>query len=173
MKPSVSRRFQGRTQQRGAVLYVALMLLILLSLIGVVGMQVASMQERMSSNYRAANVAFQASERAVRDAERSIEEIDNNTGDGGSLKADAIKRICDDGFDPTRWVGEQKPSAAPVVSVRRIDACIQGESTLGMGTPESEEPTRVYQITAFGSDRDAATSNEGTSSAAVDTVFKL
>ncbi|WP_251280312.1 pilus assembly PilX family protein, partial [Enterobacter hormaechei] len=73
MKPTVSRRFQGRTQQRGAVLYVALMLLILLSLIGVVGMQVASMQERMSSNYRAANVAFQASERAVRDAERSIE----------------------------------------------------------------------------------------------------
>lgn len=60
-----------------------------------------------------------------------------------------------------------------MVSVRRIDACIQGESTLGMGTPESEEPTRVYQITAFGSDRDAATSNEGTSSAAVDTVFKL
>ena len=40
MKPSVSRRFQGRTQQRGAVLYVALMLLILLSLIGVVGMHV-------------------------------------------------------------------------------------------------------------------------------------
>jgi hypothetical protein len=36
MKPSVSRRFQGRAQQRGAVLYVALMLLILLSLIGVV-----------------------------------------------------------------------------------------------------------------------------------------
>jgi type IV pilus assembly protein PilX len=66
MKPSVSRRFQGRTQQRGAVLYVALIMLILLALLGVVGMQVAGMQERMAANYRAANMAFQASERAGR-----------------------------------------------------------------------------------------------------------
>jgi type IV pilus assembly protein PilX len=172
MNASALRRFSPPTRQRGAVLYIALMLLILLSLLGIVGMQVASMQERMSSNYRAVNVAFQASERSVRDTERSIEEIDNNTGDGGDLNAADIHRLCDDGYDPTRWVGEQALADAPAVNVRRIETCIQGEAKLEMGQPESEEPTRVYQITSFASDRDDA-NNDGTSSAAIDTVFKL
>lgn len=173
MTLSARRQFKVPAQQRGAVLYIALMLLILLSLLGIVGMQVASMQERMSSNYRAVNVAFQAGEQAVRDTERSIEAIDNKTGDGGALSADDIKRICDDGYDPTRWVGEQALADAPAVNVRRIEGCIQGEAALDMGAPESEEPTRVYQITAYASDRDEANNNEGTSSAAIDTVFKL
>ena len=43
-------RFPGR--QRGAVLYVALIMLLLLAMIGVVGLQVTGLQERMSSNYR-------------------------------------------------------------------------------------------------------------------------
>ncbi|MFN4160597.1 MAG: PilX N-terminal domain-containing pilus assembly protein [Stenotrophomonas sp.] len=172
MNASALSRFSSPARQRGAVLYIALMLLILLSLLGIVGMQVASMQERMSSNYRAVNVAFQASERSVRDAERSIEAIDNNTGDGGDLNAVDIKRLCDDGYDPTRWVGQQVLADAPAVNVRRIETCIQGEASLEMGQPESEEPTRVYQITSFASDRDD-NNNDGTSSAAIDTVFKL
>ena len=170
---SVPRHFPSRARQRGAVLYVALMILILLTLLGIVGMQVASMQEKMSSNYRAVNVAFQASEQAVRDAERSIEEIDNNLGDGGDLSADDIERICDDGYDPTRWVSEHGIADTPVVNVRRIETCIQGEAALEMGVPESEAPTRVYQITAYASDRDVDNNNDGTSGAAVDTVFKL
>lgn len=173
MQRPLLRGYRSAARQRGAVLYVALMLLIMLSLLGIVGMQVASMQERMSSNYRAVNVAFQAGERAVRDAERSIEDIDNNTGDGGDLSAADIQRVCDDGYDPTRWVSEQALADAPVVNVRRIEACIQGEASLEMGQPESEEPTRVYQITAYASDRDDDNNNEGTSAAAIDTVFKL
>ncbi|MDI9274884.1 PilX N-terminal domain-containing pilus assembly protein [Stenotrophomonas sp. PFBMAA-4] len=172
MTPSF-RQFHAPGHQRGAVLYIALMLLILLSLLGIVGMQVASMQEKMSSNYRAVNVAFQAGEQAVRDTERSIEALDNNTGDAGSLTAEDIQRLCDDGYDPTRWANEQTLANAPVVNVRRIEACIQGEASLEMGMPESEEPTRVYQITAYASDRDDDNNNEGTSSAAIDTVFKL
>ncbi|MEG0185014.1 MAG: PilX N-terminal domain-containing pilus assembly protein [Stenotrophomonas sp.] len=173
MNASALRRFSPPARQRGAVLYIALMLLILLSLLGIVGMQVASMQERMASNYRAVNVAFQASERSVRDTERSIEALDNNTGDGDGLDPADIQRLCDDGYDPTRWVGEQTLAGAPAVNVRRIETCIQGEAALDMGTPESEEPTRVYQITSFASDRDDDNNNEGTSSAAIDTVFKL
>ena len=65
---TIQRRFSPASSrsQRGAVLYVALIILILLTLIGIVGMQVATMQERMSSNYLAANQAFQRAEGGVR-----------------------------------------------------------------------------------------------------------
>src|SRR5690606_11554501 len=62
-------------RQQGAALYVALMMLILLALIGLVGMQVAGMQERMASAYRAANLAFQNAEAYVRQTECGLERL--------------------------------------------------------------------------------------------------
>ncbi|MCM5640131.1 PilX N-terminal domain-containing pilus assembly protein, partial [Xanthomonas hortorum] len=41
-----------RYTQSGAVLYVALIMLILLALLGIAGMQVTGLQERMAFNYR-------------------------------------------------------------------------------------------------------------------------
>lgn len=96
-----SRAFVAPAQQRGAVLYVALIMLILLALIGIAGMQVAGMQEKMASNYRATNTAFQNSEGLTRRTEHAIEAIANRT----SLASDApiqdsnIKLNCDDGYD--------------------------------------------------------------------------
>ncbi|KAG1065868.1 hypothetical protein G6F40_017798 [Rhizopus arrhizus] len=60
--PRSFRPVVAPAQQRGAVLYVALVMLILLALLGIAGMQVAGMQEKMAANYRAANRAFQNSE---------------------------------------------------------------------------------------------------------------
>ncbi len=48
--------------QRGAVLFVSLIILILLTLLGVSAMQVTMLQERMSGNYRASQLAFERSE---------------------------------------------------------------------------------------------------------------
>ena len=67
-----TRAITAPRNQNGAVLYVALIMLILLALLGIAGMQVAGMQEKMASNYRAANRAFQNSEGVVRNAERSV-----------------------------------------------------------------------------------------------------
>jgi len=50
------------SSQRGAVLFVALIILILLTLLGVTAMQVTLLQERMSGNYRASQLAFERSE---------------------------------------------------------------------------------------------------------------
>ncbi len=55
--PRSFRSVGASYQQRGAVLYVALIMLILLALLGIAGMQVAGLQERMAANYRAANRA--------------------------------------------------------------------------------------------------------------------
>ena len=69
---SKSRKI-SKHQQSGAVLYVALIMLILMALIGIVGLQVTGLQERMSANYRAANLAFQRTEDRAREVERSIQ----------------------------------------------------------------------------------------------------
>jgi type IV pilus assembly protein PilX len=55
--------------QRGSALIISLIFLLLLTIIGVAGMQSATMQERMAGNTRDRNVAFQAAEGAMRGAE--------------------------------------------------------------------------------------------------------
>jgi type IV pilus assembly protein PilX len=56
-------------QQRGAVLAVSLIMLLLLTLIGITSAQVTGLEEKMTGNMRARNMAFQASETALRAAE--------------------------------------------------------------------------------------------------------
>ena len=57
-----TRPFAAPRAQRGAVLYVALIMLILLALLGITAMQVTGLQERMTGSYRSTNMAFQNAE---------------------------------------------------------------------------------------------------------------
>ncbi len=61
MKPIQYRRHG----ERGATLFVALILLVLISLLGVGALKNASVEEQMSANLYQKNIAFQASESAV------------------------------------------------------------------------------------------------------------
>lgn len=58
--------------QSGAVLVVSLIMLLLLTIIGVTSMQTTSLEEKMAGNMRDRNIAFQAAEAALRDAERDL-----------------------------------------------------------------------------------------------------
>jgi type IV pilus assembly protein PilX len=58
--------------QRGSALIVSLVMLLLISLIGVGSMQGTILQERMASNLQDRNIAFQASERALRVGENAV-----------------------------------------------------------------------------------------------------
>jgi type IV pilus assembly protein PilX len=60
------------TRQRGAVLVTSMLLLLVLTIIGVTVMQMSRMQERMAGNARDVNLAFQAAEGALRNAEREV-----------------------------------------------------------------------------------------------------
>ncbi len=55
--------------QRGAVLIVSLLILIVLTLIGVTAMGTSGLEEKMAGNNRDLNLAFQAAEAALKDAE--------------------------------------------------------------------------------------------------------
>jgi type IV pilus assembly protein PilX len=61
-----------RTYQTGGVLLVALVFLVALTLIGLTAMQGTTMEERMASNSRQVDVAFQAAEAALRDGEADL-----------------------------------------------------------------------------------------------------
>jgi len=69
----------ARKRQAGAALIVSLMLLIVLTLLGLSGMQSTIMQERMSSNVRDKGMAFQATESAIRGGEDWVRGADVNT----------------------------------------------------------------------------------------------
>lgn len=144
--------------QRGAVLYVALIMLILLALIGIVGMQVATLQERMSANYVAANVAFQRTESSVR--AREVEIASNVAFDSEN---------CAVPFNPKDWaealVGGTQVA---VVRTRNIGVCT-GECSAVPGGDTSESLCNLYRTTGFSRDQDSVAASS--SLAAIDTIF--
>lgn len=56
-------------RQRGAVLLISLLLLLIMTLIGVTAMSTTSLEEKMAGNMRDRNVALQAAEAALEDGE--------------------------------------------------------------------------------------------------------
>lgn len=61
--------------QRGAVLIVSLILLLVMTILALSGSQVVRLQERMTGNLRDTDLAFQGAEAALRDAEQYIEDL--------------------------------------------------------------------------------------------------
>jgi type IV pilus assembly protein PilX len=59
-------------RQRGAILVTSMLLLLVLTVLGVAMMRMTNMQERMAGNTRDINLALQAAEAGLRDAETSI-----------------------------------------------------------------------------------------------------
>lgn len=59
--------------QSGAVLVISLIMLLLLTIIGVTGVQSTSLEEKMAGNMRDKNLAFQAAESALNAAEKSLD----------------------------------------------------------------------------------------------------
>ncbi|PKD42165.1 hypothetical protein CWO84_01830 [Methylomonas sp. Kb3] len=60
---------KSKIKQTGAVLVVALIMLMLLTIIGVTGTNVTSLEEKMAGNMRDRNLAFQAAESALQAGE--------------------------------------------------------------------------------------------------------
>jgi type IV pilus assembly protein PilX len=67
-----SAQFARLNRQRGATLLVTLLFLIILTMLGISAMSGSTTEERMARNSRDYNVAFQAAEAALRDAERDL-----------------------------------------------------------------------------------------------------
>lgn len=147
--------------QRGAVLYVALIMLVLLALIGIVGLQVTGLQERMSANYRNANVAFQTAEAGARSIETGIQLA---VAAGGTFEAD--QELCSPTFDPASWAADAATNQQEDSFTRRIDKCF-ASSSLVVGKKLNEETGNIYEVTALRSDLPT----NATATAVIDTIF--
>ncbi len=69
MKGRISLQVHPIAGQEGAVLVVSLIFLLILTLLGLSGMGTTTLEEKMAGNLRDLNLAFQATESALRDAE--------------------------------------------------------------------------------------------------------
>lgn len=73
-------------KQQGAALIVAMVILVLLTIIGVQGMETSSLENRMVGNMRDKTLAFEAAEAAMLEAEvflKTITNVGSFDGDGG------------------------------------------------------------------------------------------
>ncbi len=107
----------NRTVQSGSVLIISLIMLLLISLVGLGSMQGTILQERMASNLQDRNIAFQASERALRVGENWLETnvlsalandrlADPESWDGGGTGATTVSATDDQlSADPEYHVG--------------------------------------------------------------------
>lgn len=98
-------------QQRGAVLAVSLIVLLVLTLVGVASLQSTSLEERMAGNLRDLNLALQASESTLREAEGVIDGLANATGfgTGGGLYS---LGNAPDPFSTGTWTGASSNQAS-------------------------------------------------------------
>ncbi len=60
-------------QQQGAVLAVSLVMLLLLTMLGITGMQTTSLEEKMAGNTNNLNLSFESSETALRIGEQFLD----------------------------------------------------------------------------------------------------
>ncbi len=89
--------------EKGAVLIVGLLLLLVMTIIGVTSMQTTLLEEKMAGNVRDQDLALQAAESALRDAEAWLETIVTIGGFDGTngLYGD------DDNADDTDWTASK------------------------------------------------------------------
>lgn len=70
---TITQYAAGSVLQRGSALIIALVFLLVMTLLGVTAMQGTTQQETMAGNARQRNLAFQATEAALRSGEQSLE----------------------------------------------------------------------------------------------------
>jgi type IV pilus assembly protein PilX len=113
MKARLTHRAAGR--QRGAVLIVGLIILVVLTLLGVQALRGNLAQERMSYNVRERNAAFQAAEAALR------------VGEGVGPFPSATAALA----DPLNWVAADATGTVP-----GFDAGLNQDPIYHVGPPQ-------------------------------------
>lgn len=110
----------SRHSQHGAVLIVSLLILLVLTIVGVSGLNNTSMEERMSHNFQHAMLAFQGAESANEVIiERS--NLANDTANNPLLMAvtaglDDTSTVVDQDMDPDNFLGGASLATSSTVS---------------------------------------------------------
>ena len=98
-----------RRRQAGMSLFPALMFLLVLAVLGVSALNSTLMQEKMVSNTKDANLAFQAAEAGLRDAEADV--VINITG-GTVFSSSCTRGLC---TPPSTWTSPSSLDISKVI----------------------------------------------------------
>lgn len=157
---------RDRCRQSGAVLIVGLIFLMVLSLLGVTILQSGMLEERMAGNMRDWNVAFQAAEAALRDAELDVRGGRINGAAGfvaGCNSAGASLGLCLPGTTTPVWDPSVVDMSDSASTVRYVT---YGAKTLATAlTGVATQPR--YIIEALPNRRGVSLSNDNSGQAKV------
>ncbi|MCX7556858.1 PilX N-terminal domain-containing pilus assembly protein [Xanthomonadaceae bacterium JHOS43] len=101
--------FSAATRQRGAVFFVALMVLIVLTLLGLSAAQVTTLQERMSAVYRSDRIAFENAESLLAERERET-----------TISSAAQNVVCEEYYQGTARTAPWQASAGTGTVVENL-----------------------------------------------------
>jgi type IV pilus assembly protein PilX len=145
--------------QAGAVLIVSLVLLLVLTILGVSGVQNTTMEERMAGNYRDRFSAFQAAEAALRVGERAVGVYTtfiamDFDGSDGTFDSDKFTGSADP-MDPDNYVNVSAATisgvaATPEFFIERVPKVPLSNSSLVVGFQGASKDVQYYRITGKG-----------------------
>lgn len=151
----------AREKQRGMVLVMTLVLLLILTILASASMEVSTLQERIAGNTRDTTSAFQAAEAAVRNAERYLESATIGPFNG----SDGLYEVCSAGasaaacqvpawrnYDSAGWVAVDNElphvSKQPQYVIEKYAPVVDPTSALDADRPL--EAFEFYRVTARG-----------------------
>lgn len=153
---------QTPARQRGAVLVVSLIFLLVVTLIAVGSMRNTILEEKMAGNTRDRNLAFQSAESGVREAEQFIEGI-ASLGNFGSTSGLYGQTAVEPDFAlSTTWQDSSKhvvatsdygSYAAPRYIVKHFTTVVGTEGAMNMsgyGDNKGTGDVTIFKITARG-----------------------
>lgn len=144
------RTAQLSQRQRGASLLVALAFLVIMAMLGVTVANVTTLQERMAGNTRDRELALQAAEAALRDAE---ERLADSTFRAGIAYVNATLGN-DDAFWMTCFEGTAAPCATKYSPTIALPESGNGSVAIPPEYVVERKPdigtTQIYRVTAKG-----------------------
>ncbi len=151
-------------KQKGAVLFVGLIMLLIMSLIAITSMQGATLEMRMASNTKDSLVALQTAEAALRSGENllasgavNLADFDTNGADGlyNNANDELWSTLNWDGSDSREYTNYNLPgnvAARPRFIIQRIASTQVAPDLLvqGYGEGQAQQTVELFRVTARG-----------------------
>ena len=150
-----------KSHQRGLVLFMSLVMLLLLTVLGVSSFQTTAVQFRMARSVDDINLAFQSAEAALLDGEENVEGSGYVGGNGYYQKVDSGQvpnwASIDWGTDSnsiagtTGIEGVAEPARYIIEYVRQVKAAEDSLNLANINEEIGTGGTSIYRVTARGS----------------------
>ena len=153
-------------QQRGSALIVALSILLILTILGVASMRTVTLEEKMAGNMRDSQLAFEAAEAALRDAENYINNTPGladfsatggiggyYTAKGAGAEAWTVEANWTTAHPVATYTANGQVSRSPTYIIQVVDSFLGVGSNPNTGAGYGGPPIKsvdVFQVTARG-----------------------